>query len=152
MPAPCVSQLLKAGHAKVDRIASSATLLDAARTMAQQYKTVMAVMRDGELEGVVTRRRLLHCLSRTDECNVGQGPVSAAMTAPRCVVGPETSLEQAMAIMDRESIGWLPVMEQGRFLGILDEREVLRGVIGALQIDFSQLQEYIEHLHQAGQD
>ena len=152
MTAPFVSQLLEQAEAKQHRIASSATLLDAARAMAHRNQKVLAVLRDGELEGVVTRRRLLNCLSRLGDRTTGHGSVKEAMTAPRSIVGPETPLDRAMATMDRDSITWLPVMEHGRLLGIVNERELLRGVIRALLNACSRLQEYIDLLHQAGQD
>ena len=50
---------------------------------------------------------------------------------PRGVVttGPRTSVYDALALMARHDIGALPVLENGRLVGVLSERDYARGVV-----------------------
>src|SRR5262245_43619806 len=43
--------------------------------------------------------------------------------------GPGSSVYEALALMQRHDIGALPVVENGRLVGILSERDYARGVV-----------------------
>lgn len=49
-----------------------------------------------------------------------------AMTAPAVTIGPEESLHQAARTMSRRSINRLPVVEDGRLVGIISRADIVR--------------------------
>lgn len=52
--------------------------------------------------------------------------VAEAMTADPVTVGSEESLEEITTIMVRHNIHTLPVLEQGRLVGIIGKEDILR--------------------------
>ncbi len=52
--------------------------------------------------------------------------VGDIMTGPPVTVGPEESVARAAALMERERVGGLPVVEDGRLVGIIISRDVRR--------------------------
>lgn len=51
--------------------------------------------------------------------------VSELMTKDPAVTSPETTLAAAIAVMDERSVRHLPVVERGRLIGIISERDLL---------------------------
>ena len=88
----------------------------------------------GHLVGIATdrdvKRALPSPLSATAadeyEAILDTTPLSRVMTREPLTVAPETSLADAVNIMLNNRIGGLPVVENGKLMGILTERDVLR--------------------------
>ena len=55
--------------------------------------------------------------------------VAEAMTPNPVIVNPETSLEEVATIMVDKSFHTLPVVEEGRLVGIVGKQDVLRTVL-----------------------
>lgn len=63
------------------------------------------------------------------------GPIrELAPRAPVCV-GPHATLSEAVAAMNSVKAGCVLVTDLGRLLGILTERDILRHVVGKLDLD-----------------
>jgi CBS-domain-containing membrane protein len=56
--------------------------------------------------------------------------VSEAMSANPITVNPETSLEEIATLMVNKSFHTLPVLEEGKLVGIIGKEDVLRTLIG----------------------
>jgi acetoin utilization protein AcuB len=69
--------------------------------------------------GEIAQRKLLHALRAKE-----------VMSAPAVTVSPNLTLEQAGRTMLHERIGCLPVVDDGRLVGILTESDVMRELIG----------------------
>jgi CBS domain-containing protein len=61
-------------------------------------------------------------------------PVQAVMTAPAFTVGPSVSLRAAVRLMIEKKIGCLPVVEDGRLVGLLSESDCLAQLAHLLDI------------------
>lgn len=62
--------------------------------------------------------------------------ISEVMTRDVCVVGPDTSLQEAARQMAARDVGSLPVGENDRLVGIITDRDiVLRGVSEGRSVD-----------------
>lgn len=131
---------------------ADADLVEAVTAMVQYGKTAVAVVEGGQLKGLLTRSDLIGCLGS------GPGPaeekkaVGQVMTRDLVLSEPETSLELALERMAQSNIEHLPVITQGRFLSVVNEKQVLHSRIGMLQAVVDHLQEYIDNLHNAAQD
>lgn len=71
------------------------------------------------LVGVVTQRELL-APSRQ-----GEVTVAAIVSRVAVVIDPDASAREAADLMVRESVGRLPVVEQGRLIGIVTRSDLL---------------------------
>lgn len=90
--------------------------------------------------GIITDRDLRHHLFRPDVFrSIGSVPTERLLTAvsvrdvmssPVISVGPEASLEQAAGRMRAGKLGSLPVVEDGRIIGIVTETDLLRRIVG----------------------
>jgi len=81
------------------------------------------VMRDGNFVGVLTRGRLIEALREEDRDQFVQG-----VTQPvRGSVSPSDPLREALKRMNAERISLLPVLEDGRMVGIVTLTGILRG-------------------------
>jgi signal-transduction protein with cAMP-binding, CBS, and nucleotidyltransferase domain len=72
-----------------------------------------------------------------------QTPVSEIMTGPAISLAPEQTVEDAMRIMTEKRIRHLPVVEDGKILGVLSIGDLVRWMISAQQQTISQLHNYI---------
>jgi CBS domain-containing membrane protein len=61
-------------------------------------------------------------------------PVRAVMTTPVFTVGPSISLRAAVASMIDKRIGCLPVVEDGKLVGLLSESDCLRHLAHLLEV------------------
>jgi acetoin utilization protein AcuB len=98
------------------------------------------VTRQGALCGIVTDRDLRHYLFEpatfkqvgtvSVETLLKSMPVSRVMSAPVISVDADESLEGAAGVMLEGKLGSLPVMENGRLVGIVTETDLLRRIVG----------------------
>lgn len=62
--------------------------------------------------------------------SIGDTPVQAVMHHPVYTVTPETEIEDAASLMLKHHIARLPVMEEGRLVGIVTRRDIVEGIAG----------------------
>lgn len=79
---------------------------------------------DGLLEGIFTERDFLR---HTAEASPGwrDQPVSAWMTRRPHTISPDCGWEDAVAQMEQQRVRHLPVIENGRFIGIVSARQLM---------------------------
>jgi CBS domain-containing protein/gamma-glutamylcysteine synthetase len=83
---------------------------------------------DGEhrLVGVVSQRTLVAAIAeRAQDFGKGPIPVRDVMRTELVTVVPETSTLEAIALMKRHKVGSLPVVKDGRLVGIVTESDFL---------------------------
>ncbi len=115
--------------------------IDVLRTMAELDIGALAVLRDGHLVGIVSERdyvRKIVLRGRAPET-----PVREIMTSKVVVARPELTVSECMALMIDKRIRHLPVLENGRYVGMLSIRDVVRTTIADQQFVIEQLEHYI---------
>jgi CBS domain-containing protein len=106
------------------------TLAEAARKMWQQQTGSLLVMDGEDLVGIVTERDVLKAVAagvKLDETRVSQ-----VMTKNLVTVGPGTSLREAAKIMTDRWIRHLPVLDGGKLVGVMSQRDLAGVLAGAL--------------------
>jgi acetoin utilization protein AcuB len=133
-----VSQLMSE---RVVTIGESETCSDAAQRMvSQRIRHLPVVNAAGRLTGIVTDRDLRHLLFEpsvfksvgtvaVDRVLKGVA-VKEVMSAPVMSVKPDDDLEEAARMMLEDKIGSLPVVEDGRVVGIITETDLLKRIVG----------------------
>lgn len=82
---------------------------------------------DGKLVGLVSYRRLLRLLARDlVKRRDAPVPVSEVMTRDVVTIEPETTTLEAIELMRRRRVACLPVVTDGRLVGMVSERDFLR--------------------------
>ena len=127
---------------QVVTIGTSESCLDAVvRMQRARARHLPVVSREGLLVGIITDRDLRHLLfsprmfqalgsSRVDVLLDGVH-VAEIMSTDVVTTAPDTSLAGAASTMRKEKVGSLPVLENGRVVGILTETDVLRHIVRA---------------------
>lgn len=105
------------------------TLEAAARKMWEQQTGSLLVLDGQDLLGIITERDVLKAVATGTAMDT---PVSDVMTKELITVEPATSLRDAAAIMTEKWIRHLPVLEGGRLLGIVSQRDLSGVLAGAL--------------------
>ena len=130
------------GKSDVYSVAPGDTVFTALRLMADRNIGAVLVRSNEKLEGIFSERDyarrvvLLGKMSR-------ETLVSEIMT-PRVVsVEPNWTADQCMALMTEKRIRHLPVMEQGRLVGLISIGDVVRAVVDEQQFTIDVLQRYI---------
>ena len=135
-----VKQLMSTSVVTIDEQASCREAV----ALMSRYKIrhLPVVTRQGLVCGILTDRDLRHHLFRPDIFRtIGTGisverllsnvSVREAMSSPVISVEPEADLEEATRRMLEDKLGSLPVIEQGRIVGIITETDLLRRIVGA---------------------
>ena len=102
-------------------IAPDQKLTVACATMQEHHFRSLPVLREGKLVGIISDRDIrinLNCL--------GSVEVSKAMTENLVTVTPGTSIWDAARILQEKKIGALPVLEEGRLVGVVSTTDLLR--------------------------
>jgi len=102
---------------------SNAYVIEAARTMVSEDVGSLPVVEEGRLVGIVTDRDLVLQVMAKD-LDPNKIPVSDVCSENPIVAGPQEPLEVALKRMAAEQIRRLPVVEEGRLVGILAQADV----------------------------
>jgi CBS domain-containing protein len=103
-------------------IEESATLTQAAAAMNLRNVGSALVVRDGRLIGILTERDVLHAAGTGDL----SGQVADWMTKHPESVDADESTQQAAVVMIHGGFRHLPVLEDGRPVGIVSIRDLMR--------------------------
>jgi CBS domain-containing protein len=99
------------------------TLADVARRMRAGRSAAVTVMADGHLVGIVTERDLLHAVA--DAADPATTPVSDRMTLDPCTIAADAEAAEAAERMIARGVRHLPVVEDGRVVGLISSRNLL---------------------------
>ena len=105
------------------------TLQQAAGKMREQQTGSLLVLDGQDLVGIVTERDVLNAVATATPLDT---PVSEVMSRDLITVEPGTSLREAARIMTERWIRHLPVLEGGRLVGIVSQRDLAGVLAGAL--------------------
>ena len=107
---------------RVETIPAIAPAESAAERMREKRIRHLVVLRDGEIAGVVSDRDV-HGLPPGEARRVED-----VMTSPAVSAGAETTIRKAANLLRGRSIGCLPVVEDGRLVGIVTTSDLLERI------------------------
>ncbi|MFP5507394.1 MAG: CBS domain-containing protein [Gammaproteobacteria bacterium] len=137
-----VRQLLEEKGHQVWSIAPDATVYDALALMAAQDIGSLAVLQDGRLVGLISERdysRKVILKGRHSK----DTPVRDIMATRMPYAQPEQTVEECMAIVTDQRVRHLPVLEDGRLIGIVSIGDLVKAIIDEQQFIIDQLVHYI---------
>jgi CBS domain-containing protein len=139
-----VAKILADKGGDVIRIGGEATVFDAIKAMVEA--NVGAILVTGSnadrIEGIFTERDYLRRIAvqgRTSRDTL----VRDVMTSPVIFVGPETSVEEAMALMTDRRIRHVPVVDAERLVGMVSIGDLVRVQSQEQSFKLQYLTEYI---------
>jgi CBS domain-containing protein len=112
--------------------------------LAEHRIGAVVVSRDGAtVDGIASERDVVRALARHGEA-VLAGPVAAIHTTDVYSLGPDAEVEDLMRLMTDRRIRHLPVVHEGRLVGIVSIGDVVKNRIDELESDRAALSHYIE--------
>ena len=137
-----VRQLLADKPAEVHAVAPEAPVIEAIRLMADKSVGALVVLRGVALAGILSERDYARKVVLQGRSSADT-PVSAIMTAEVLTVAPDTSVPACMRKMTERRIRHLPVVEDGRVVGVISIGDLVKAVMADQQEQLEQLQRYI---------
>jgi CBS domain-containing protein len=138
-----VTQILQSKPDKtVYTIGPAASVLDAVKLMAEKNIGALPVVEGGKIVGVITERdyaRKIVLMARSSK----ETPVREVMTSQVMYVHPRQTSEECMALMTENRVRHLPVMDQGRLIGLVSIGDLVKDVIAEQKFIIEQLEHYI---------
>jgi CBS domain-containing protein len=119
-----------------------ATVLEALQSMDRYKVGALMVVENGLLIGVISER---HCARKVmlKELSSKTTRVSEIMAREPVQVGPESTLEECMAIMGKHRVRHVPVTEEGKVLGVISSNDLLNLALTQKDHIIQQLEQYI---------
>ena len=138
-----VRRVLQAKPGSVWTIRPDATAYEALRVMADKDIGALLVLnREGKLAGVFSERdyaRKVILKGRSSKDTL----VSELMSDLVYCVSPEHTINDCMAIMTAKHIRHIPVIEEGKLMGIITIGDVVNSMISEQNITIRDLENYI---------
>jgi CBS domain-containing protein len=136
-----VRQML-AGKSETYSVTPEASVLDALDLMARKNIGAVLVLAEGQIVGILSerdyaRKVVLHGKSSRET------PVGEIMTTRVITVGPTWTADECMALMTDKRIRHLPVLEEGRLIGLVSIGDVVRAVVDEQKFTIKELENYI---------
>ncbi len=136
-----VKDILKDKGLEVIAIDSGATVDAAINKMIERNIGAILVMENARCVGVFTERDVLKCW--TKHSSFEKAAIKDVMSKDLLVIEPGDDLDYAMTIMTNKKIRHLPVIEDGRVVGLVSIRDVVKYHIGNLEAEVHYLKDYI---------
>ena len=137
-----VKHLLAEKGQLIHAIGPDEPVLAAIQSMADRYIGALLVMRGEELVGIVSERdyaRKIVLKGRSSSAT----PVRDIMTASVISVSPVDSVETCMRLCTDSRVRHLPVVENGKVVGVVSIGDLVKAVISEQGEQIEQLQRYI---------
>ena len=129
------------GHA-VHSVRPDDTVLAALGVMAEHDIGAVLVVEGGELLGILTERdyaRKVALMGRASK----DSPVRAIMTANVVCIASTLTVEECMTLMTERRCRHLPVVENGRVIGVVSIGDLVKATIDEQEFTINQLKNYI---------
>jgi CBS domain-containing protein len=106
-------------------ISPTETVKSAAEQMRQHRITALMVKSDETIKGILSDRDIVYAVSRRGEAAISLA-VSDLMSHAVVTVAPGDSLKRAMSLMVRHRLRDLPVMADGKLVGVVSMADVAK--------------------------
>jgi len=137
-----MAQLLSIKGSHVWSISPDATVFDGLTLMAEKNIGALLIVERGRPVGIMSerdyaRKIILEGRSSRDTA------IRGIMTTRLVAAGPDDSIEQGLAIMTRERIRHLPIVDGDAVLGMVSIGDLVKATIDEQQFTIEQLERYI---------
>jgi CBS domain-containing protein len=123
-------------------VAPDDLVIDAVREMARYRVGAMLVIRDGEMVGMFSERDYARKVILADKSS-RETRVEEVMNSPVLTIDPRATAEEGLALMTQNRIRHLPVVENGKLIGLVSIGDLVNAVIGDQKRLIEHLESYV---------
>lgn len=139
-----VKEILRVKGNRLVSIEPSGQASDAVRTMARENLGSLVVLQQERMVGMLTFHELLRALALRDGA-LGDLPVGEIMDRDPVSATPDMELNDLRRTMLESGARYLPVMKEGRLLGVISFRDVAKAVLEEQDFENRMLKGYIKN-------
>jgi CBS domain-containing protein len=137
-----VRQVLEDKGYAVETVTPETSVYDALQKMSNRGVGALVVIEGGEIRGLFSERDYARKIVLQGRASKNT-PVQEVMTRRVITVEPQQTVEACMVLMTEKRIRHLPVVENGRLIGIVSIGDVLKAIIEAQRLTIEELATYI---------
>lgn len=138
-----ITDVLRRKGNLVVTISPDRTVRELLASLAEHRVGALVVSADGvSVDGIVSERDVVRRLASRGD-SILDGPVSAIMSSPVHTCRPDDTTDGLMGFMTDHRIRHLPVLADGRMVGIVSIGDVVKFCLEDLQSERDQLTAYI---------
>lgn len=141
-----VRHLLQEKGGQIWSIGPQATVYQALELMADKNAGAVLVLENGKLTGIFTERdyaRKVVLKGKTSKTTT----VGELMTTEVLYISPDGTMEDCMALMTEKRTRHLPVMENGKLVGLVSIGDIVKAIISDREFTIRELERYITGGH-----
>ena len=135
-----VSSIIDRKTEDVITISPQANLKAAANLMFNHRIAALVVIKNGKAVGLVSERDIVEALSRHAGA-AGLVRVQDILPGRLVVVSPEETIKRAMSIMSYERVRHLPVIDEGKLVGIVSLGDIVKSRLEELELETNVLRD-----------
>jgi len=138
-----IKDILEAKGHEVYTISPDATVYEALSLMAEKNVGALVILEGETLEGLISERDYARKIILKGKFSKDT-PVHEIMSREPVTVTMDDDLEHCMELMTDKRVRHLPVVEEGRLIGIISIGDVVKGIIDHKEFIIQQLEKYIK--------
>ena len=137
-----IGEILNHKNPEVWSISADATVFDAIQMMADKNIGALLVTEGGNLVGIMSERDYTRKVALKGKASK-QTAVKEIITGQVVHVSPSHTVEDCMRLMTSHRVRHLPVLDDGRLVGIISIGDLVNWIISSQTSTIHQLQTYI---------
>jgi CBS domain-containing protein len=138
-----IAQILKLKGSDVWSIGPEAKVYDALVLMAEKGVGALVVVDEGKAVGIFTERDYARKVILEGRSSL-KTVVQKVMSADICFITPQTSVDEAMAIVTESRRRHLPVMDKEQLVGLASIGDLVKATLDEKDFEIKQLTKYIK--------
>ena len=139
-----VKEILRVKGSRLLSIEPGGRAVDAVNTMAKENLGSLVVMEQGRMVGMLTFHELLQAMASRNG-SLGDLKVKEIMESDPVTASPEMEVNDLRRTMLESSARYLPVMQEGKLLGVISFRDVAKAVLEEQDFENKMLKGYIKN-------
>ena len=137
-----VSDILQVKGNNIYSVASLLSVYDAIKVMGEKNIGALLVMEEGKLHGIISERDYARKVVLKGKVS-RETTVKEIMTEQVITVTPDDTIEKCMELMSEKHFRHLPVVKEGKVLGMISIGDVVNAIIASQKETIAHLQQYI---------
>ena len=138
-----IHDILRRKGGDVVTVSPTISILEAMRVLVEHNIGSVVVVSDDGIQGILTERDVLR-RGAEDPAMLESRTVSEVMTTDLVVGVPADAIEYVAGIMTENRIRHLPVVDDGRLVGILSIGDVVNAIRTEVEVENRYLRRYID--------
>lgn len=139
-----VKEILRVKGSRLLSIEPSGRAVDAVTTMARENLGSLVVIDQGRMTGMLTFHELLRAIAARNGA-LGDTRVSELMVRDPVTASPDMEVNDLRRTMLESGARYLPVLQDGRLLGVISFRDVAKAVLEEQDFENKMLKGYIKN-------